>query len=435
MGDGLRMSRLLLREIAYNYDAEAGASSESWVLEPETFGPPGETIPIPGSVDDIDVVGKPPHRPIRWTQYDPRRRACFPVYLLVERMNTFLRQSASSPTWDIFSEWGTVWPMRMALDPTDRRNKLYIAYGEYEVPGWYVYEFPNGAPSKTLILSPIDIDGIHRPNNGSGLCVSPSIPGGLWVSTEIFDTKSTYVAYRHSHTDTFHISVVKTVVSEYSVTSHGVVVGSGSSSPPSAVVYAAASCRDPADAHIWIMKSNNGGATWAEDVDIDIAAIDTSMHVTDMALAPNVSGDTQLFVGTSDYTSTYGLLRRDAAGNYTTISSNWSATSISICEADRNYLCCVGQSAVDAHTRLYYSTNNGNTWDTTPLPGAQAYDDNLVHVRVWPYSMNGVLIIINQGLYSGVWITSNFLTGTPTWHNISGNLVLPARDCSAHFVY
>lgn len=64
-------TRFVLTEVAYTYDVELGASSEEYVLEVETFGAPGTTLPIPiDRVDDLGYVGLPPYFPLE--DYDPR---------------------------------------------------------------------------------------------------------------------------------------------------------------------------------------------------------------------------------------------------------------------------------------------------------------------------------------------------------------------------
>jgi hypothetical protein len=433
--------RFLLKDVSYNYDAELGASSESWSLEAETFGTPGETIPIPEyQMDNTEYVGLPPHRPIYTTQYDPRMRYYLTprdpmaVYLMTQayiaRSRNFF---SSSPTWEVMSVPSTIhaeefdyWK-QFVIDPYNPKNAAYLVYTNSDIASYAVYyvTYSNGSSAQWQWSNIASDSGLSTAD--VHVAPSPCMRGALWISSYT-GTNKVYITRRSSYGGTL-------TTAEVGIDSNGlhnfyIATGYRRNSFSTSSVAVAYPIDDPPYYEMRAFRSIDAGATFTPEWylpgatgEADVRGIEIPYH--------NTASDDYVYIGSSG--SAVGLRRRETDASYTRLSDGtWdinafnygSCKSFVVYPQDRNYIYAIGYASGNAY--LKRTVDGGANWDNMTFPGGGttfASENYLAGIYVWPYDPNYVVLLIYSGTNKGFWRCHDFVTGgtSPTWVNAIGN--------------
>lgn len=453
----------LLHEMRVQHDHVAGTTSEEWVQEPETFGYPGETLPVRvEAINDIGWVGLPEYPPWEDIEYDPRPTAgiefaaspaaymCHANYLTRTRNHV-----DASPNWEIvFSAADVntflgVTGIQLTGFVLDPWNPKYGAYLNVFTPGgggggdnftWLIYiQNLDGAPGSQILTvlkkseSDVSANNIVR----AGINVDGSLWSWYWLADatnwhHIFVRTSKTAAVTDLLLDrTFHQSIpVRCSVGHHMAgggTGKVYVLGLadpfwGGVAPGSVLL------RSLVMGTNFTTRSPEYWRSSTYDADALGSSNPTGLH---LPYSDNANDD--VFYMSFAFNGVQCLIRHNADGSWSNVGPNISGTyyypiawydNIHTYTNDRQYMFLTGQNG--ATQKVFTSTDAGDAWTDRNAPAGEIA--LLLGSWGWPTDQNVMVMSVGTtlgvGANRGIWWTQDLFSATQyaiTWNNALGD--------------
>lgn len=438
-GIAFSSTKFILHEVRYQFDPGTGTGMESWVMEMETSGEPGETLPIPeGRHDDFTFAGFPPFRP--YDDYDPRPDinvefanapafyVCTPREIARTRNHT-----ATTPNWEVVleaSDFTAVFSgvsvfRNFKLDPWNPKMSAYVTMTSSAGGGsgqWALFYVENldGIPGTQIITALVSYDNSNEDgwwNYGfPALACSINIDGAVWVAKSGYYPNKTQIHYRLSRTSSFAKSTIAST-QEFGYYPQ-IAVGLHKPGGGSGKVYV--HNYDSLDTRNAVFLDTGLGVSWANPGDklsnTDVGR-GAALHVP-YESNPN---DNIVYLAADA-----GLARRNEDTSWDDITPDISGSPhypqnsehcIHSYVGDRLKMCLVTFDA-----SILTSEDGGDNWVSRNMPGG--YGGDLFGTFGWGSDEDIMATVVPTGASKGLWMTDDLFSAGPssvTWSNQIGD--------------
>jgi hypothetical protein len=441
-------TNFLLHEVRIQHDHGAGVAPEQWVMEMETFGVPGEMLPVPvNRIDDIGYVGLPEWQPIDDAIYDPRPTAGIAfedapaLYMMHANYITRTRNHTDgSPNYEIVLSsadletkfgYSEIFFSGMALDPWNPKMAAYVqAYstdaGNYH---WILYIENLDGPPGTQVITTIFFSAEPYKNNAI-------IRGSINTQGLIF------AWYWLGDATNYHF-FLRRINKTASMTSTPVIQTFWQDGPMLFVIgyhgtgkiYATGRA-DP----FWfygtaILKSSVSGSDFGRRVPefwrsttYDSGVLNDCVP-TVLHLPYTDNPNDELFYLGHNYDGAQGLIRHNVDDSWSNVGPNiggnyywpiyWHDNLHSF-TGDRQILTLLAQNGTTQ--KVFTSENAGDTWEDRNAPAGASADFR--GLWGWPFNQDIMMMSIGSGSNRGIWWTNDLISADQyaiTWANAMGD--------------